>query len=127
MFRSALLFAVSVGLASPAFAQSTAPQPIDVNAFRASVAAVRFDAPAAAVPTSTSVSPRVPRREMSTGERILWTSIAGAGGFFAGGYIGAAIDGDCGGCDDPGFKGFLIGLPIGTAAAAITAWILTGR
>ena len=126
MFRSAILLALALGVATPAFAQSATSQPIDVSAFRASVAAVRFDAPAGALGTPSAVT-RVPRREMGTGKRVLWTSIAGLGGFFAGGYIGAAIDGDCGGCDDPGFKGFLIGLPIGTAAAAITTWILTGK
>ena len=64
---------------------------------------------------------------MGTGKRILWTSLAGLGGFFAGGYLGAAIEGDSCNCDDPGLKGFLIGVPIGTAAAAITTWILTGK
>ncbi len=29
------------------------------------------------------------------------------------------IDGDCGGCDDPGLKGALIGAPIGAAAGGI--------
>ena len=50
---------------------------------------------------------------------ILGAAAGAAGGFFAGGYIGAAIDGDCGGCDDPGFKGFLIGAPIGAVAGGI--------
>ncbi|HEX5216899.1 MAG TPA: hypothetical protein VFV98_15665 [Vicinamibacterales bacterium] len=126
MFRSAILLAVALSIATPTFAQSAATRPDDVNAFRASVAAVRFD-PSGVAYDSAPATNRVPRREMSTGKRVLWTSLAGLGGFFAGGYIGAAIDGDCGGCDDPGFKGFLIGLPIGTAAAAITTWILTGK
>ena len=126
MFRSTILLALCLSVSAPALAQSPTPQPIDVSAFRASVAAVRFDSPSE-VHSSASAVARVPRREMSTGKRVLWTSVAGLGGFFAGGYIGAAIDGDCGGCDDPGFKGFLIGLPIGTAAAAITTWILTGK
>jgi len=125
MFRSTILLAVCLSVSAPAFAQST-PQSLDLSAFRASVAGVRFDAPSETLGSSPTVAP-VPRREIGTGKRILWTSIAGLGGFFAGGYIGAAIEGDCGGCDDPGFKGFLIGLPIGTAAAAITTWILTGK
>jgi hypothetical protein len=41
------------------------------------------------------------------------------GGAFAGGYLGAAIDGDCGGCDDPGFKGFLIGFPVGGVVGGV--------
>jgi hypothetical protein len=62
--------------------------------------------------------PRQNRRRSVT--RVVLGAAAGAvGGFFAGGYIGAAIDGDCGGCDDPGFKGFLIGAPIGAVAGGI--------
>jgi hypothetical protein len=69
---------------------------------------------------------RVPPRVQNTrGVRrsvtrvVLGAAVGAAGGFFAGGYIGAAIDGDCGGCDDPGFKGFLIGAPIGAVAGGI--------
>lgn len=52
--------------------------------------------------------------------RAFWGGAVGAtAGFFAGGYLGAAIDGDCGGCDDPGFKGALIGAPIGAALGGI--------
>jgi len=125
MFRSTILLALCLSVSAPAFAQS-ATQSVDIREFRASIAAVRFDAPSGTVGSDAAVA-RVPRREMGTGKRILWTSIAGLGGFFAGGYIGAAIEGDSCNCDDPGFKGFLIGLPIGTAAAAITTWILTGK
>jgi hypothetical protein len=61
--------------------------------------------------------PRDNRRSVT---RIVLGAAAGAaGGFFAGAYLGAAIDGDCGGCDDPGFKGFLIGAPIGAVAGGI--------
>jgi hypothetical protein len=58
-------------------------------------------------------------RRSSVGRRILGAALLGVGGFFAGGYLGAKIDGDCGGCDDPGFKGALIGAPIGAAVGAI--------
>jgi len=126
MFRSAILLVVALSIATPAFAQSAASQPVDVSAFRASVAAVRFDASAGA-DNSAPATARVPRRGMGTGQRILWTSVAGLGGFFAGAYIGAAIEGDRCNCDDPGLKGALIGMPIGTAAAAITTWILTRK
>ena len=126
MFRSAILLVVALSIATPAVAQSAATPSVDVNAFRASLAAVRFDASARAYNAAPETA-RVPRREMGTGQRILWTSVAGLGGFFAGGFIGAAIEGDRCNCDDPGFKGFLIGVPIGTAAAAITTWILTRK
>ena len=54
----------------------------------------------------------------SVGRRIVGGALGGVGGFFAGGYLGAKIDGRCD-CDDPGFKGFLIGAPIGTVVGAI--------
>ena len=62
---------------------------------------------------------QAPREPRGVGKRILGGLVGGTAGFFAGGYAGAAIDGDCGGCDDPGLKGALIGMPIG---AAIGAW-----
>jgi hypothetical protein len=56
--------------------------------------------------------------------RIVLGVIVGAtGGFFAGGYLGAAIEGDRCHCDDPGLKGALIGAPIG----AVVGGILGGR
>lgn len=55
-------------------------------------------------------------------KRAMWASIAGAGGFFGGGFLGAAIEGDRCDCDDPGLVGFLVGAPIGTAVGAILGW-----
>lgn len=66
--------------------------------------------------TNEALQP-VPRRK-SVGRRIVGGALGGVGGFFAGGYFGAKIDGQCD-CDDPGFKGFLIGAPIGTVVGAI--------
>jgi hypothetical protein len=62
--------------------------------------------------------PTSSRRRSSVGRKILGGALGGVGGFFAGGYIGAKIDGQCD-CDDPGFKGFLIGAPIGSVVGAI--------
>ena len=60
----------------------------------------------------------------SAGQRSLTRTILGAivgatGGFFAGGFTGAWIEGDRCNCDDPGFKGFLIGAPVGAVAGGI--------
>jgi hypothetical protein len=63
-----------------------------------------------------------PRRERSMTRKILGAAVGGAGGFFAGGYLGSAIDGECGGCDDPGLKGALIGAPIGAATGSVLGY-----
>ena len=122
MFRAAI--ALMCLLAStPALAQTASP-PVDARTFRASIAAVKFETVSAEKPASAA--PKLRRAgKMGTGERIGWTALAGLGGFFAGGYIGAAIEGDRCNCDDPGLQGALIGFPIGTAAAAITTWVMT--
>jgi len=60
-----------------------------------------------------------PSRRRSAGRKILGGALGAVGGFFAGGYLGAMIDGECGGCDDPGFKGALIGAPIGAVVGGI--------
>lgn len=57
--------------------------------------------------------------------KILVASALGVAGFLAGGKIGAQIEGDCGGCDDPGLKGALIGAPIGGTIGAIVGWKIT--
>ena len=52
--------------------------------------------------------------------RIVTGAIVGSvGGFFAGGFLGAHIEGDRCNCDDPGVRGFLIGAPIGAVAGGI--------
>jgi hypothetical protein len=50
---------------------------------------------------------------------VLGGIVGGVGGFFAGGYLGAAIEGDRCHCDDPGLMGALIGAPIGGAVGAV--------
>jgi hypothetical protein len=58
-------------------------------------------------------------RKHSTARTIIGAALGAVGGFFLGGYTGAAIEGDSCNCDDPGFKGFLIGAPIGAIAGGI--------
>ena len=59
------------------------------------------------------------RRQRSTGSKVLGGVIGAVGGFFGGGFLGAAIEGDRCDCDDPGLAGFLIGAPTGAAVGAI--------
>jgi hypothetical protein len=58
-------------------------------------------------------------RHRSVKRKILGGAIGGVGGFFGGGYLGAAIEGDRCNCDDPGLMGALIGAPVGAAIGAI--------
>lgn len=92
-------------------------QPVGFAQIVRTVAAeTRLAAPQTARSAQASQAPRA-RRSLRT--RIVGGIVGGAGGFFAGGYLGAAIEGDRCNCDDPGLKGALIGMPIG---AAVGAW-----
>jgi hypothetical protein len=63
-------------------------------------------------------------RRRSTARKIVGAAVGAFGGFFLGGYAGAAIEGNSCNCDDPGFQGFLIGAPVGAVAGGIFgAWI----
>jgi hypothetical protein len=58
-------------------------------------------------------------RRRSVGRRILGGAIGATAGLFAGGYLGAVIEGDSCHCDDPGLKGALIGAPVGLVTGGI--------
>lgn len=58
-------------------------------------------------------------RRRSTNNKTLHVVIVATAGFFLGGYLGAAIEGNRCACDDPGLLGFMIGAPIGAAAGAV--------
>ena len=72
----------------------------------------------------------VPRQRASSthpGHRVAWTALGAVGGFFGGAFLGAKIDRavhDCN-CDDPGFQGFLIGMPVGAIAGGIAGFVLS--
>jgi hypothetical protein len=51
--------------------------------------------------------------------KVFGTIVGAAGGFFAGGYLGATIEGDRCHCDDPGLQGALIGAPIGAVVGGV--------
>lgn len=86
------------------------PQP---QSIRRSLARLDYDSLSADM---TQSGPTTGHR--SVGRRIAGGALGSVGGFFAGGFLGAKIDGECD-CDDPGFKGFLIGAPVGAIVGAI--------
>ena len=78
-------------------------------------------------PNGGAASSRVPsaqttgsgQTERGVASKVFGAIVGGVGGFFAGGYLGAAIEGDRCHCDDPGLKGALIGAPVGAVAGGI--------
>jgi hypothetical protein len=57
-------------------------------------------------------------RKARVGRAIAGAAVGAVGGAFLGGYLGARLEPDCN-CDDPGFKGFLIGFPTGGAVGGV--------
>jgi hypothetical protein len=104
--------------------QSAAPP--SAASIRQSIAAVRFDADGVQQPPLFRGTQSSPSRARKVWKSIGWAAALGVGGFFAGAFIGAAIDGDCD-CDDPGWRGFLIGAPVGAVAGAITGAVIGSR
>ena len=86
------------------------------------LASARFPAGGNAARVSRAQDPRNPRSERGVKRKVFGALVGAAGGFFAGGYLGAAIEGDRCHCDDPGLKGAVIGAPIGAAAGGILGW-----
>ena len=125
MTRTAVAFLIFTLVATPVAAQQSPVATRPAPDLRQAARTLRFETTAAPDAASSTAARRAPR--MSGAKRGVLTAIAGVGGFFAGGFLGAAIEGDRCNCDDPGFVGFLIGLPVGAASAAIVTWILTGR
>jgi hypothetical protein len=85
---------------------------------RDSIGRIDFDATALTQVTGgTARSGSGSKRSVT--RKFIGGAIGAAAGFFAGGYIGAAIEGDSCHCDDPGLKGALIGAPVGAVAGGI--------
>ena len=63
--------------------------------------------------------PSIQKQRRSVGRKVIGATLGAVGGLFAGGYLGAKIEGDGCGCDDPGLKGALIGAPIGLITGGV--------
>jgi hypothetical protein len=100
----ALVTVTVLGSAGEASAQGHHPVPDDRSApgIRASIAAIDFALIDAPVQNLRSKVQAQGGRQRSTGRKVAGGIIGGVGGFFGGGYLGAAIEGDRCQCDDPG-------------------------
>ena len=125
MTRTAAAVLIFTLVATPVAAQQSRGASTPAPDLRQAVRTIRFDTSAAPAGAGSMVARRTPK--MSGAKRGVLAALAGFGGFFAGGYLGAAIEGDRCNCDDPGLVGALIGAPVGAASAAIVTWFLTGR
>ena len=126
----ALIAATSVVLAgtAPVFAEERAgirSTPSNTNALSsAAIAQATRALPGTITLRATASqavgSPAAPTKaKRSVARRVAYISIGAVGGFFAGAFLGAAIEGDRCNCDDPGLLGAVIGAPVGAATGGI--------
>ena len=124
--RLAAAFLAVVLSAAAAGAEESNPAPLVISpeVIQRAIATAQQDMP---TPPAQFAARQLRTSSASTGRRVLWTSIGAVGGFFAGGYIGSWTENavaPCG-CDDPGLKGALIGLPIGAIAGGVAGFLLS--
>ena len=121
---TALLMHASVAHAEPGDAAT--PRAVSGSAnIRQSIKLLDYSAFAVPSPSSASAQQAPsPRRQRSIGRKIAGAAIGAVGGLYAGGYLGAAIEGDRCNCDDPGLMGALIGAPIGAVVGGIVGFKL---
>jgi hypothetical protein len=114
---SEVVVAPEASIESVSFMQGVDFAPFTLRAVKGGTPALRLAIPLARF-SQASRSNRSGAHARST-KRIIAGAIAGGvGGFFAGGFLGAHIEGDRCNCDDPGVRGFLIGAPIGAVAGS---------
>lgn len=123
MIRSTLAASLALAfLSTGVSAQAVESRP--ATGIRASIAAVQFDANPQTRWTPPLKLPREDTPQPSrTGRKIAGGLIGGVGGFFAGAWIGGTLDQNCN-CDDPGWRGVLIGAPVGAIVGAITGVLI---
>lgn len=124
---------------APVFAQQRSHNPdtrtrvslASAGPLQASIDRVRFDHRAADRDTRTATAELTQSSAPPSGQsgsvlgKVVMAGVLGFAGFLGGGYLGAKIEGPCD-CDDPGFKGAIIGAPIGATVGAIAGWKLGG-
>jgi hypothetical protein len=120
-FRRLSVPALALALACPGAALAGPPPASPIQDAVARLAAAPSGTSGVVLAQQRQTYPAAPPsqpRQRSVKRKVLGGVAGGVGGFFLGGYLGAKIEGDSCNCDDPGFKGFLIGLPIGAGVGA---------
>ena len=114
----------SVAHAEPG--DAAAPSAVNGGAsIRQSIELLDYSAFAVPGPSSASAQQAPSQgRQRSIGRKIAGAAIGAVGGLYAGGYLGAVIEGDRCNCDDPGLMGALIGAPIGAVVGGIVGFKL---
>ena len=127
---STVLFGVliaTLAAVQPAVAQTARPQTarLDITSATKSFVAGHAQPRAAAAPRPAA-SRQAASRPRPRWQRGIWAALGAFGGFWAGGALGAGLEGTSCRCDDPGLMGFIVGAPIGAIAGGAVAWTLTG-
>jgi len=125
-FQVAATFVMVMAFAGAAGADEHPPAPLNISSRVIQQGIAQAQQGVLLAPRQFA-SPRQRVGSASTGRRVVWTVVGAAAGFFAGGYLGSAIENavaPCG-CDDPGLKGALIGIPIGAVAGGVTGYLLS--
>ncbi len=95
------------------------PAHLAIQPIRDSLRAIDYGAIAWQRVTEAAAQTTSSGRKRSVTRKILGGALGAVGGLFAGGYLGAAIEGDRCHCDDPGLQGALIGAPVGAVTGGI--------
>jgi hypothetical protein len=91
----------------------------NLSPLRDSLNAIDFGPVASQRAAGPAVQATSSGRKRSALLRVLAGAIGATAGLFAGGYLGAAVEGDRCNCGDPGLQGALIGAPVGAVTGGV--------
>jgi hypothetical protein len=111
--------------------QSPGAAPATSQTLREAIRRSALTIPQASVAPSPAVRRGQPGRvslvRKARSHKRAWICLGAAGGMIAGGYLGMKIEGDGCRCDDPGLKGYAIGMPIGGLLGGLAGALIASR
>jgi len=124
--KSIIALLVTVSVATPAYAERAGGEAAPhTTSIRASVERVRFDAHSRNWAYASPAQPAGKATVAQKGSASFAIGFLGMlGGAWAGAWLGAVLEHDCGCESSPLPKGALIGAPIGAAAGGVLGWRL---